>query len=60
LIGSALTHGSAVGVIGGAVAGGLAGNSIARSSDCNDGRYTSRRHHRAYYYDRRHHRHYYD
>jgi osmotically inducible lipoprotein OsmB len=60
LIGSAITHGSAVGVVGGALAGGLAGNSISRSRDCNDGRYTSRRYHRAYYYDRHHQRRYYE
>jgi hypothetical protein len=41
--------------VGGAVAGGFAGNAIARSADCHEDRY---RH--AYYYDRDHRRHYYN
>lgn len=55
LLGDAVTHGSAVGVIGGAVVGGVAGHHIAAS-----GCHRAYRHHAAYYYDRYHHRHYYN
>jgi len=52
ILGSALTHGSAVGVVGGAVVGGLAGHSIA-SDNCGPS------HYRHGYYDRYHHWHRY-
>jgi uncharacterized protein YcfJ len=48
-LGSAVTHGNGVGVVGGALVGGLAGNSIERSS-CR----SNRRYHRTGYYDRYH------
>ncbi|HEY1837083.1 MAG: hypothetical protein WBQ17_09270 [Rhizomicrobium sp.] len=52
MIGDVVTHGSVVGLVGGAVVGGLAGHSIG-ASQC---------HHRYYrhgYYDRYHHWHSY-
>lgn len=52
VLGDVITHGSAVGLIGGAVVGGLAGHTIA-ANNC---------HHRYYrhgYYDRYHHWHNY-
>ncbi len=52
LIGSAITHGSGIGIVGGAVAGGFAGNAIARDIDCNRGRHYDRRSRNYYYYDR--------
>jgi osmotically inducible lipoprotein OsmB len=48
VLGSVITHGSPVGIIGGAVVGGVAGHSIA-SDDCSGHAY--RRHG---YYDRNH------
>jgi osmotically inducible lipoprotein OsmB len=52
VLGSVITHGSAVGIIGGAVVGGVAGHSIA-SDNCG--------HHYRHqgYYDRHHHWHHY-
>jgi len=55
LLGAAITHGSPVGIVGGAVVGGLAGHSIG-ASGCRSHYY---RHHRRGYYDSRHHWHYY-
>lgn len=53
VLGSVITHGSPVGIIGGAVVGGVAGHSIA-SDNCSGHAY--RRHG---YYDRYHHWHRY-
>jgi osmotically inducible lipoprotein OsmB len=52
VIGDVITHGSAVGLVGGAVVGGLAGHSIA-ASNCRSHYY------RHGYYDRYHHWHSY-
>ena len=55
LVGGLASHSGAGAVVGG-VAGGLIGNSISRSEDCN--RRPVRREHHAYYVDRYGHRHY--
>jgi osmotically inducible lipoprotein OsmB len=53
VVGSVITHGSPVGIIGGAVVGGVAGHSIA-SNNCTGHHYS-----RSGYYDRYHHWHHY-
>jgi len=61
IVGAAVTHGSPIGIIGGAVVGGLAGHTIA-SSNCRSHYYHRRYYyhngHRGYY-DHDHHWHYY-
>jgi len=51
LLGDAVTHGSAVGIVGGAVVGGLAGHSIA-ADNCHHASRYSYRNGRKGYYDR--------
>ena len=54
IVGSVITHGSPVGLIGGAVVGGLAGHTIAADNCHSDHHY-----YRHGYYDRYHHWHSY-
>ena len=49
LLGDAVTHGSAVGVVGGAVVGGLAGHSIAADNCHHASRYSYRNGRKGYY-----------
>lgn len=42
VLGGVLTHGSGIGIIGGALLGGLAGNAISRDMDCEDRPYAAR------------------
>ncbi len=42
VLGAVLTHGQGVGIAGGALLGGLAGNAVARDLDCQDQPYAAR------------------
>ena len=42
VLGGVLTRGSGVGIVGGALLGGLAGNAISRDMDCEDRPYAAR------------------